>query len=182
MADLPYIQEAQEVKITGQDSVGDTVNYVGADTNGNLLTKDYSDGPVTPGTAASSSLLIGTQYNSTLPILTSTQQAAIQSDANGALIISTKVPRTYSVPQTASVGTTSTLILAANTARKGLYLSNTSTQAISFGFNGNAAAYQYGITLYPGEKFWMDEYSFSTGAIYAITTGAGTYIGIQEIT
>lgn len=36
MADLPYIQEAQEVKITGQDSTGDTVNYVSADANGNM--------------------------------------------------------------------------------------------------------------------------------------------------
>jgi hypothetical protein len=62
-------------------------------------------------------------------------------------------------------------------------LSNTTaTQQISFGFDGNAAAYQFGLTLFPGQKFWMDEYSFSTGAIYAITSGSTTYIGIQEIT
>ncbi len=87
----------------------------------------------------------------------------------------------YSAPTTASVNTTSTLILAANTSRTGLYLSNTSTQQISLGFNGNAAAYQNGITLFPGEKFWMDASSFSTGAIYAITSGSTTYIGIQEM-
>lgn len=40
MADLAYIQQAQEVKITGQDSTGDTVNYVSADANGNLLVKE----------------------------------------------------------------------------------------------------------------------------------------------
>lgn len=38
MADLNYIQMAQEVKITGQDSTGTTVNYVGADSNGGLIT------------------------------------------------------------------------------------------------------------------------------------------------
>src|SRR5574337_308711 len=49
MADIPYIQQAQEVKITGQDSGGTTVNYVGADANGNLTSKDYADG--VPGSA-----------------------------------------------------------------------------------------------------------------------------------
>lgn len=37
MSDIPYIQQAQEVKITGQDSVGTTVNYVGADSSGNIF-------------------------------------------------------------------------------------------------------------------------------------------------
>ncbi len=107
---------------------------------------------------------------------------AINSQSN-ALDVNTKTPLVYSAPITASVGTTSTLILAANANRKGLYLSNTTaTQQISLGFDGNAAGYQYGLTLFPGEKFWMDEYSFSTGAIYAITSGTTTYIGIQEIT
>lgn len=88
MADLPYIQEAQEVKITGQDSTGNTVNYVSADANGNLLVKDYSDGPVTAGTVASASSLIGGQFNTALPTLTNTQQAAIQLDSSGRQIIS----------------------------------------------------------------------------------------------
>jgi hypothetical protein len=42
MADLPYIQQRQEVSITGQDSTGDQVFYVGADTNGNMFVKDYA--------------------------------------------------------------------------------------------------------------------------------------------
>lgn len=106
---------------------------------------------------------------------------SISSQSN-ALNVNTKTSLVYSAPITATVNTTSTLILAANSARLGLILSNTSSQQISFGFSGNAAAYQYGLTLYPGEKFQMDEYTFSTGAIYAVTTGATTYIGIQEIT
>jgi hypothetical protein len=198
--------------------------------SGSLLVKDNADGPVTPGTAANNSTLIGAQYNSTLPTLTNTQQSALQLDASGRLIaqvvgnvasgsadsgngvkvsgvynstlpslsigaradlqtdvngatyVSTKVPRTYSAPTTASVTTTSSVIVAANANRKGLYLSNTTSQQISLGFNGNAAVYQNGITLFPGEKFFMDEYSFSTGAVSAVTTGTTTYIGVQEIT
>jgi hypothetical protein len=88
MADLSYIQRDGEIQIVGQDSSGNQVNYVTADANGNLATKDYADGPVSPGTAASVSALVGGQYNSILPTLTNTQQAAIQVDASGRLIIS----------------------------------------------------------------------------------------------
>lgn len=87
MADLPYIKQAQEVKITGQDSSGAQVNYAGADANGNLLVKDYADGPVTPGAVASTSTLIGAQYNTTLPTLTNTQQAAVQVDSSGRVLV-----------------------------------------------------------------------------------------------
>lgn len=88
MADIPYIQQAQEIKITGQDNTGTTVNYVTADTNGNLAVKDYADGPVTPGTAAPVSNLIGAQFNTALPTLTNGQQAAVQVDSSGRQIVS----------------------------------------------------------------------------------------------
>jgi hypothetical protein len=52
------------------------------------ITKDQSDGPVTPGAVASFSQLIGGQYNSSLPTLTTGQQSAVQVDASGRLIIS----------------------------------------------------------------------------------------------
>lgn len=50
------------------------------------LTTNASLGPVTPGTVATKSTLVGGQYNSTLPTLTTTQQAALQLDAKGRLI------------------------------------------------------------------------------------------------
>lgn len=87
MSDLPYVQQRLEVSITGQDATGNQVNFVSADVNGNLLVKDYANGSVTGGTAAPSSLLIGGQYNSSLPTLTTAQQSAIQLDVNGRLII-----------------------------------------------------------------------------------------------
>jgi hypothetical protein len=85
LSDLPYIQEAQEVKITGQDSTGNTVNYVGADSNGNLQVVNASEGPVTPGTVATKSILTGAQYNSTSPTLTTGQQSALQLNSAGSL-------------------------------------------------------------------------------------------------
>jgi len=90
MADLTYIQATQEVKIVGQDSVGDNVNYVSADANGNMKVTDYSNGPVSPGTAASVCSLIGGQYNSSFPTLTNGQQSAIQIDSSGKIIVSTE--------------------------------------------------------------------------------------------
>lgn len=44
-------------------------------------------GTVAAGTVASKSELIGGQYNATLPTLTTTQQAALQVDSNGRLLI-----------------------------------------------------------------------------------------------
>jgi len=115
MADLPYIQRDGEVKIVGQDSTGDTVNYVSADVNGNLLTKDYADGPVTPGTVASVSQLMGGQFNSTPPAPTNGQQLAIQLSENGTLIQTEEErwfnsqSKVYSaISTTINVGTTET--------------------------------------------------------------------------
>ena len=51
-ADLPIV-------IIGANTTGVATTPVGSDTNGNMLVKDYADGPVTPGTAALVSSLIG---------------------------------------------------------------------------------------------------------------------------
>jgi hypothetical protein len=50
------------------------------------LTKDAADGPVTPGTVAGNSILVGAQFNTSLPTLTAAQQAALQVTAKGELI------------------------------------------------------------------------------------------------
>lgn len=51
------------------------------------ITKDQADGPVAPGTVASFSQLAGGQFNTVLPTLTNGQQAALQVDANGRLLV-----------------------------------------------------------------------------------------------
>jgi hypothetical protein len=123
LADISYIGRTAETKIVGQDSVGNSVNYVSADANGNLFTKDYSDGPVSPGTAAASSLLIGGQYNSTPPTLTNTQQVALQVDAAGRLLVDSAV----TFPYDTNYGT-----VGANTLRTASQIGN-ATGAAAFG-------------------------------------------------
>jgi len=59
------------------------------------ITKDQSDGPVTPGTVASFSQLAGGQYNSTPPTLTNTQQSALQLDAAGRLLVDANITFPY---------------------------------------------------------------------------------------
>src|ERR1035437_4876598 len=71
------------------DAAGNLVTTV---TNGSvqaLEVQSQSAGPVSPGTAAAFSDLIGGQYNSTLPTLTDGQQSAIQVDNRGRLLVNT---------------------------------------------------------------------------------------------
>ena len=63
------------------------------------VTKDQSDGPVTPGAVASFSQLMGGQYNSALPTLTTGQQSAVQLDSSGRLIV------TFTDPDDKNYGT-----------------------------------------------------------------------------
>lgn len=56
-----------------------------------LSTTNLSNGPITPGTAATKSNLIGGQYNSTLPTLSNAQQAGIQVDSRGRILTTTAI-------------------------------------------------------------------------------------------
>lgn len=57
---------------------------------GTFATSDLADGPVTPGAAATKSLLIGGQFNTSAPTLTTGQQAALQVDSSGNLNVNVK--------------------------------------------------------------------------------------------
>ena len=52
-----------------------------------IATQPLDNGPVAPGTAATKSSLMGGQYNTSLPGLTNGQQAALQCDSSGRLIV-----------------------------------------------------------------------------------------------
>lgn len=52
-----------------------------------LTVQDLADGPVAPGTVATKSLLTGGQFNTTLPTLTTGQQAAVQVDSSGRVLV-----------------------------------------------------------------------------------------------
>ena len=111
------------------------------------------------------------------------QQPLLKTDTLTVTVgtISTKNALTAAAPTYATVGVTSASAVAANANRKGLLLVNTSANYISIGIGAAAVLYS-GITLNPsGGAFWMDEYSFSTGAIYAIASGATSNLAIQEL-
>ena len=82
-------------------------------------------------------------------------------------------------PSSYTVNTASVLILASNTNRKGLILTNAGNNLVSLGF-GNVAVANAGVTLYPGGTFNMDAYSFTTSNVNAIAVVANTVVGIQE--
>lgn len=85
-----------EAKVSITQALPAGANTIGSVNQGTSpwVTKDQADGPVTPGTVAAFSELIGAQYNSTPPTLTTGQQAAMQMDASGNLktVISQPLP------------------------------------------------------------------------------------------
>ena len=90
-----------------------------------------------------------------------------------------RTPQMPAIPTAVSVGITSGLVVSANASRTGLILTNTSGNIISIGL-GSAATLYSGITLSPFGSFTMDSNSFTTGAIYAIASGATSNLAIQE--
>lgn len=95
--------------------------------------------------------------------------------------VSTKTDLAPAVPTNAVVGAASAQAVAANGARKGLHVRNTSTagQRVSLSMNG-AATLDDGITLYPQDVFEMGEYDFDQGAVNAIASGASARLSVQE--
>ncbi len=82
-------------------------------------------------------------------------------------------------PTSVSVGVASGQVMAANPDRKGLVLINLSANRISFGL-GVTAELDKGITLTQNGTWVMDEYTFTTGVIHAIASGASSTLTVQE--
>lgn len=90
---------SQAFLATGEGKVSVTqplptgTNVIGSVNQGTSpwISKDQSDGPVTPGTVASFSQLAGAQYNSSAPTLTTGQQAALQIDSSGKLLTNASI-------------------------------------------------------------------------------------------
>jgi hypothetical protein len=92
------------------------------------------------------------------------------------------IDQTASAPANSSVGVASASAIAANGARTGLILINTSTagQRISLGLDGAAAVLDNGITLEVGDSWLMEEYDFTTGAVAGIASAASARLSVQE--
>lgn len=106
----------------------------------------------------------------------------IATDTSGNQFISSRIPLTASAPTFATIGVTSGTVIAANTNRKGLVIQNTSSLAsISLNLVGGSAVLNSGITLYPHDIFYMDEFTFTTSQIDAISSLASTNVSVQEL-
>jgi hypothetical protein len=83
-------------------------------------------------------------------------------------------------PEGVTVNTTSLLIMANNEFRTGLFIRNISTsKEIHLAF-GHPAEIGKGLTLYPRESFSMSASDYSVEAVYAIASGDGVEVAVQE--
>ena len=88
---------------------------------------------------------------------------------------------TAAAPANASVGTSSSEVVAENLKRVGMVLTNVSDSTIYLGMSGNAAVLKKGIALVEAGGVWtMDEYNYTKEAVNAIADTAGSFLAIQE--
>ena len=111
-----------------------------------------------------------------------TTVALVRTD--GALYVSLQnaVAITWAAPTFATVGATTTAILASNTSRKGAMIVNDSDSIIYLGI-GAAAVAGSGIRLNPnGGAYVVDLTNLTTQAINGIASGAGKNVTVHEAT
>lgn len=100
----------------------------------------------------------------------------------GQLYVDATISATAASPTAVSVGVASGVVLAANSSRRGLMMTNTSSARISFNFVGGAAVLDSGLTLYPGQTYTMDFMTFTTAEIRAIASAAASNLAVQSLT
>lgn len=173
------------VPIAQLNSTGQVAVYVGAATNLRARVNAYTSGTlnVTINTSNGALSNIATQAvrlaDNMGAYLTSTLST---TGSRQALDVSSKSPLTASAPTFATIGVASGTVIAANANRKGLVVQNTSSLAtISLNLVAGSAVLNSGITLYPHDIWYMDEWTFTTAQINAISSLASTNVSIQEM-
>jgi hypothetical protein len=104
--------------------------------------------------------------------------SALPPGVNSIGTVATKTALNANAPGVVTIGTSTTVLLAANASRTGLAITNISSNTIYLGF-GVSAVLGSGIALLPGGVFTMDEYSFYRGAINAISA-VSSQLNYQE--
>lgn len=166
-------------------AISDGVNTLDINANGSINV----EGPLTnaelraspvPISAASLPLPTGAA-TSALQTTTNISLASIDSKLTSPLTTSTKVALTPNAPTFYGATNVSGIAVAANANRKGLVIVNTSTAVVSLSFGANPAILNSGITLNANGGTWvMDEYTFTTQAVNAISNAATRNLSIQE--
>lgn len=146
------------------------------------VTKDQADGPVTPGTVASFSILTGGQYNSTPPTLTNGQQAALQVDSNGRLLVDSTAINptpvlTYFTDAAVASGSTTTHSLAGPVTldKIDFTASGEMKGTVAIGITGSEVTYWQGFNSASNQDF-----SFVLNFPYTIPTGSSAKVTLKN--
>jgi hypothetical protein len=115
-----------------------------------------------------------------------TGAGALQVDGSGVtqpvsgIVVAQGPVQTGNTPSFATVGVSSSLVLAANSSRTSAILTNTSTATIYLSFGANAAVVGSGIPLFPQGSLVLSSQDNVQQAINAIATASSSNLGIQE--
>lgn len=146
------------------------------------VTKDQADGPVTPGTVASFSILTGGQYNSTPPTLTTGQQAALQVDVNGRLLVdsnaSVSTPvLTYFTDSAVASGSTTTHSVAGPVSLDKIDFTSSGEMkgTVAIGITGSEVIYWNGFNSASNQDF-----EFVMTFPYVIPTGSSVKVTLKN--
>jgi len=105
----------------------------------------------------------------------------VQGVTGGLPVATTSITAlTPGTPTSVTSGLTSSVLVAANTARKGLVITNLSANHISLNLLNGTATLSAGITLYPGWIWQMDNFTFTTNGITVVASAAGSTVSVQE--
>jgi hypothetical protein len=188
MTSLPTVNASGTLSVTAATLNGLSVYQVNsnvvpvqaATSNGMTITGTVT---VNQGSPLAATILNAWPVNvvsSTALGMTITSMPAI-STTPGTTISTVGLNLTPLSPTFATVGVASTQIATTNTNRKGIVLTNTSVNKVSFGLANAPAVLNSGITINASGGVWvMDQFTFTTGAINAIASGASSNVTIQE--
>jgi len=150
------------------------------------IVKDQADGSATGGTAGSFSNLAGGIYNSTPPTLTNGQQASLQLDSSGNLLVDVTSLPAMAAPNTAfdtsavTVGLTAIKLPTSNLAsRKGLLIQNLGNKPIYIGTS--TVTTSTGVQIAGGGTYEASPGMGPALQVWAISGTAGQDVRIMEI-
>ena len=172
------VEFPKEMKIEGMDKLLESVNR--ETYSGNIFDEVNSKKPLAVMILDSKGRQItdfGGEFSAPSTVALRVGTTTISS--TNPLPVITRSALTANSPTFATVGVASAQALASNTSRKGLTITNTSSNTISIAF-GATAVLNSGITLTAYASFSMDEYSFSTSAINCIASAVSSNLSIQE--
>lgn len=133
--------------------------------------------------------LVGVIRQDTLASSTSADgdYTTLKSDSLGRVYtlaqITTHPALTASSPVATTAGTSSAQLVASNSSRKGLIITNYSNNWVFLAFSGGTAVLEGGVPLAPnGGSYNMTKDDFTTGQVNAIATAASSKVAVQEYT